>query len=247
MIKNIDLAQRRVPSQDDPEAYPEATELEMMARLLPLRDAEVLELGCGRAWMTRRLAEDFPVRRIIATEVDRLQHEKNRTIDDLPKVEFRYGGMEVTGLTDGAVDLVLMLKSLHHVPVVMMDQGFAELHRVLRPSGLVYISEPVYGGAFNAILSLFNDERVVREQALAAIGRAADGRRFQRLGQYCFTSPGHYPDWAAFEERMLRVTHTRHQIDDALYRRIQAAFLAHMTPDGAYFRKPSRVDLLRRV
>jgi SAM-dependent methyltransferase len=247
MMKEIDLAQGLVLCLDAPDAYVEATELEMMARLLPLKDAEVLELGCGRAWMTRRLAEDFPVRRIIATEVDRVQHERNRAIDDLPKVIFRYGGMEATGLTDGSVDIALMLKSLHHVPTALMDRGFDELHRVLRPGGLVYISEPVYAGAFNAILSLFNDERAVREQALAAISRAADGQRFHHLGQHFFASPGHYPDWSAFEERMLKVTHTVHRIDAALYQRIQAAFMAHMTPDGAHFRKPSRVDLLRRL
>jgi SAM-dependent methyltransferase len=230
----------------DPAAYRVASELEMMAELLPLAGARVLELGCGRAWMTRRLAEDFAVAEVIATEVDRIQHDKNLAIDDLPKVRFVYAGMQSIPEDDASVDLVVMLKSLHHVPAALMDHGFAELHRVLRPDGLAYISEPVYAGAFNDILRLFNDEKTVREQAFAAIGRAVDGGLFEHRGQFFFESPGHYPDWESFEDRMLKVTHTEHRIDDLLYARIKAAFMAHMTPDGAHFMKPSRVDLLRR-
>lgn len=235
------------PCIHDPGTYFEATELEVMGRVLPLKDAVVLELGCGRAWMTRRLAEDFQVARIVATEVDRIQHEKNLAITDLPQVEFRYGGMEAIDLPDGSVDLVLMLKSLHHVPAVLMDRGFAEIHRVLKHGGLAYISEPVYAGAFNEILRLFNDEERVREAAFAAVSRALAGGGFALESELFFESPGCYESWGEFEDRMLKVTHTRHEIGPELYGRIREAFMAHMTPDGACFKKPSRVDLLRKI
>jgi len=240
------LMNRNEPLIHDPDAYFEATELEVMDRLLPLKDAVVLELGCGRAWMTRRLAEDFPVARIVATEVDRIQHEKNLTISDLPQMAFRYGGMEAIDLPDDSVDVVLMLKSLHHVPAELMDRGFAEIHRVLRPGGLAYISEPVYAGAFNEILRLFNDEKRVREEAFAAVCRAVSGGGFALEAELFFESPGCYKTWEEFEDRMLKVTHTQHEIGPELYGRIQDAFMAHMTPDGACFKKPSRVDLLRK-
>lgn len=230
----------------DPSLYTTATELEVMQRLLPLLGARVLELGCGRAWMTRRVAEDFPVAQIVAMEVDRVQHEKNLTISDLPKVVFRYGGMEAIDLPDGSIDIVLMLKSLHHVPVEAMDQGFRELHRVLRPGGFVYLSEPVYAGDFNEIMSLFHDEKLVREAAFAATRRAVADSLFEHLSQTFFHSPGHFDSWQAFEERMLKVTHTTHDISPALYQRIKAAFERHLTPSGADFLKPSRVDLLRK-
>ncbi|MBU0499245.1 MAG: class I SAM-dependent methyltransferase [Gammaproteobacteria bacterium] len=235
------------PRIHDPNAYFEATELEVMGRVLPLKGATALELGCGRAWMTRRLAEDFQVARIVATEVDRIQHEKNLAIADLPQVEFRYGGMEAIDLPEGSVDLVLMLKSLHHVPAGLMDRGFAEIHRVLKPGGLAYISEPVYAGAFNEILRLFNDEQRVREAAFAAVRRAVEGRGFEFESELFFESPGCYMTWEEFEDRMLKVTHTRHEIGPELHGRIQTAFMAHMTPEGACFKKPSRVDLLRKA
>jgi len=223
-----------------------ATELEIIAETLPLEDARVLELGCGGAWMTRRIAEDFPVAHVVATEVDRIQHDKNLAVTDLPKVEFRYGGAEAIDLPDASVDLVLMLKSLHHVPVALMANALREIHRVLVPGGLAYISEPVYAGAFNDILRLFNDEKTVREAAFDAVRRAVEGGDFELAAEIFFESPGHYADWDEFDQRMLRVTHTEHRIDDVLYQRIKSAFEAHLGPDGARFLRPSRVDLLRK-
>ncbi len=42
--------------------------------------------------MTRLIAEKYHPLRLIATEVDRTQHQKNLQIDDLPGVTFVYGG-----------------------------------------------------------------------------------------------------------------------------------------------------------
>ncbi|MES9901188.1 MAG: class I SAM-dependent methyltransferase, partial [Sedimenticola sp.] len=223
---------------DDAKAYLTATELEIIDRLLPLENTDVLELGCGRAWMTRLIAEKYHPLRLIATEVDRTQHQKNLQIDDLPGVTFVYGGAEVIDLPDRSIDIALMLKSLHHVPTALMDQGLHEVARVLRPGGMLYISEPVYDGSFNEILKLFHDEKEVREAAYGAICSVVVSGLLELSEQIFFNSPGHYRDFAHFEERMLNVTHTDHQIDDALYRRIKAAFMQHMGEDGAHFLKP---------
>lgn len=230
----------------DPGAYRRATELEIIAETLPLDGAQVLELGCGRAWMTRRLAEDFRATRVIATEVDRTQHEKNLKIDDLAGVEFREGGAEDIGLPDSSMDVIIMLKSFHHVPPGLMDRALLEIHRVLAPGGLAYISEPVYAGAFNDILKLFHDEKTVREAAFDALRRAVEGGLFELVAEIFFESPAHYADWAEFEDRMLKVTHTTHRIDDTLYRRVRQAFATHLGPHGADFRNPCRLDLLRK-
>lgn len=231
---------------DNPNSYPEATELEIIEQALPIAGARVLELGCGRAWMTRILAERFSPEVIIATEVDRIQHEKNLLIDDLPQVSFVFGSAADIEQPDASVDIVIMLKSLHHVPVDLMDQAMDEIARVLKPGGLAYVSEPVYEGDLNEILRLFNDEKEVREAAFAAVVRAVDRGILDLEQQIFFNSPGHYRDFAHFEGRMLNVTHTDHRIDAELYQEIRQAFMQHMTKKGAHFLKPSRVDLLRR-
>ncbi|PLY14386.1 MAG: SAM-dependent methyltransferase [Sedimenticola sp.] len=231
---------------DRPDAYQTATELDIIQRTLPLRDANVLELGCGSAWMTRKIAEQFHPGQITAAEVDRIQHEKNLAITDLPGVRFIYGGAEAIDLPDASVDIVLMLKSLHHVPLDKMDPALKEIARVLRPGGLAYISEPVYRGDFNEILRLFHDEQAVRKAAFQALQTSVQEKRLQLVEQIFFNSPGHYKDFDDFEARMLNVTHTEHNIDEVLYGRIKAAFMQHMTDQGAHFMKPSRVDLLRK-
>ncbi len=229
-----------------PDAYQTATELEIIEAKLPIQDARVLELGCGRAWMTRQISERFRPASLVATEVDRIQHEKNLQISDLPNVRFVYGGAEDIDLPDASIDIVLMLKSLHHVPRELMSRALGEIARVLRPGGLAYISEPVYQGDFNDILKLFNDEEEVRKLAFAAVKESMNSGGMELVEQIFFNSPGHYRDFAEFEDRMLNVTHTEHDIDAHLYEKIRTSFMAHMTEDGAHFLKPSRVDLLRK-
>jgi ubiquinone/menaquinone biosynthesis C-methylase UbiE len=228
------------------EKYQVATELEIIQQHLPVQDKRLLELGCGRAWMTRQLAERFHPRQIIATEVDAIQHAKNLLIDDLPSVSFHAGGAEAIDLEDNSVDVVLMLKSLHHVSLPLMGRALSEIARVLRPGGLAYISEPVYAGEFNDILRLFHDEKTVREAAFEAIRNSVEQGELTLLQQIFFNAPGHYQDFGEFDQRMIRVTHTQHRIDDALYGRIRDAFDHHMGEDGAHFLKPSRVDLLQK-
>ena len=226
---------------------PTSSDFELISRLLPLQDARLLELGCGAALTTRRLAESFPLREIVAMEVDRIQHAKNLLIPDLPNVSFVLGGAEAIELPDASVDAVIMLKSLHHVPVDAMDQALSEIARVLRPNGLAYISEPVYAGEFNEILRLFNDERMVREAAFEAVRRAVDEGPLSLEQEIHFLSPSRFEGFEEFERRVLGATHSSFDIDDALLEQIRERFMRHLQGDGrAEFLNPMRVDLLRR-
>ncbi len=231
---------------NNPHAYQSMTEAEVIAQHLDPKGKQLLELGCGRAWMTRRLAEDFAPASVVATEVDRIQHEKNLAIDDLPNVSFRFGGAQTIDAPSGSFDAVFMFKSLHHVPRNLIAPSLREIRRVLRPGGQAYFSEPVYWGDFNAILSLFHDEKEVRQIAFEHLRTAVEIGLFELEAERFFQVPGAYESWEIFAERFIRVTHTEHCIPPDLHERIKAAFLAHMTPDGAHFLKPHRVDILRR-
>jgi ubiquinone/menaquinone biosynthesis C-methylase UbiE len=224
-----------------------SSDFELIGKWLPLDGARLLELGCGAALTTRRLAESFPVREIIAMEVDRIQHEKNLLIPDLPQVTFVYGGAQAIDLPDRSVDAVIMLKSLHHVPVDDMDRAFLEIARVLRPGGLAYISEPVYAGEFNEILRLFNDEKLVREAAFEAIARAVAAGPLELEREVHFHSASRFAGFEEFERRIIGATHSEFDIDEALYEQVKARFLPHLDKEGiADFLSPMRVDLLRK-
>ena len=226
---------------------PTTSDYELIRDRVPVAGSRLLELGCGTAVTTRQLAESLPVREIIAMEVDAKQHEKNQLIDDLPNVRFVFGGAQSINLPDNAIDAVIMLKSLHHVPVADMDKALNEIARVLRPGGLAYISEPVYAGAFNEILRLFNDEQRVREAAFAAIGRAVERAVLSLEEEIHFLSVSRFVGFGDFQQRVLGATHSTFRIDDALFDRIRQRFLAHVDSDGnAEFLNPMRVDLLRK-
>ena len=213
---------------------------------LPLNDARILELGCGRAGQTRLLAQRPGVRSVLALEVDALQHAKNLALSDLPTVRFALGAAEAIPAPDASVDGVFLFKSLHHVPAALMDQAFAEIDRVLVPGGFVYVSEPVFDGAYNDVLRLFHDEQAVRTAAFHAIERAVASARFTLLSETFFRARVHFPDFAAFERNVINVTHTDHRLSASVLAEVRSRFDAHLTEDGAQFAAPMRVDILKK-
>lgn len=226
----------------DPEASLVAIEGLILDELLHLEGATVLELGCGRAEKTRIVAQKAAS--VLALEVDETQLAKNITITDLPNVRFAHGGAEQIPAADANFDIVLMFKSLHHVPAELMDSVFSEIRRVLKPGGVAYISEPVYAGDFNEVLKLFHDEQAVRESAFAAEQRAISSGRLALVTQKFFLQPMHFADFGQFEEQVLKVTHTEHKLSAETLEKVRAKFSGYMTRDGATFHMPIRVDLL---
>ena len=231
----------------DPNQTTLLNEVQLMLDTLPFDGATVLELGCGKAEKTRTLAETGRVKEIIALEVDMIQHARNVQITDLPQVSFRQGGAEAIPLADASVDIVLMFKSLHHVPVASMAAAMADIARVLKPGGLAWISEPVYAGELNEIFKLFHDEKIVREAAFAALCQAVDAGLLTSQQQLFFNTRSYFETFEQFDQRMIQVTHTNHQLDPDLYRQVKEKFSAYLTPQGATFHNPQRVDLLRKL
>ena len=221
-------------------------EHEVYERLLSLDGMDILELGCGTAELTRQIATHGNGRRITATEVDGIQHEKNLLIDDLPNVTFVLARSEAIPFGDEAFDIVLMFKSLHHVPLELMGQALNEVHRVLRPDGLAYISEPVFEGDFNEILRLFHDEEAVREAAFNTVKDAVDNELFTLQKEVFFNVPLLFEDFDQFDRCVINVTHNDHQLSPELYQEVKDGFALKMQPDGAKFLMPIRVDLLRK-
>lgn len=230
----------------DPDNSTVLDEFDVIFAELPLLNAKVLELGCGKAEKTRKIAASGKVASVVAMEVDEIQHGKNLQISDLPNVTFLRGAAESIPADDASFDVVMMFKSLHHVPIDRMDAAFSEIHRVLKPGGWAWISEPVYAGAFNEVIRLFHDERLVREAAFAATQRAVADGRFQLVRQRFFSVASHYRDFNQFEDQVIRVTHTNHRLAPELHDTVRKAFEAHMTPAGAHFHTPLRIDILRR-
>ena len=225
-------------------------ELELLAELLaaplPLqRGPDIIELGCGSARLARALLQRFPACRVTALEVDATQHAKNLAAPQ-PGLDFVAAAAQAVPCADASFDLALMLKSLHHVPLPAMDAALAEARRVLRASGLLYVSEPVFAGALNQITRLFNDEGSVRAAAQAALQRAITGGDWDAVLERRFVTALHFRDFADFERRMIDVSFAERHLDPALRAAVRERFAPHCGSDGATFVRPMHARLLRR-
>ncbi len=220
-------------------------ELPVLAACAALDGRHLIELGCGNARLLRRILQAHRNSRGVGLEVDAIQHARNLA-DPQPGLTFVAAGAQAIPFADGTFDLALMLKSLHHVPVEAMDQALKEVARVLRPGGLLYVSEPVYDGALNDIVRLYNDEGPVRAAAQAALDHAITGPLWTQVDERRFDMPVHFTDFDEFERRMMYPTFVDHHIDEALRLRVQAAFQPHQTDQGVDFTRPMHVRVLRR-
>lgn len=221
-------------------------EPKIFEELLDLDGKHILELGCGRGDLTRLIASHGKDRSIVATEVDEKQHAINTTITDLPNVRFELAGAQKIPAADETFDRVLMFKSLHHVPLDLMQAALTEIKRVLKPGGLLYISEPLFQGDFNEVLRIFHNEELVREAAFNAISETVQSGKLTLQQQIFFKSAIPMPDFSMFEKSVINVTHTDHQITPAMMTATKAAFQKAVAINGGIFAMHNRVDLLRK-
>jgi SAM-dependent methyltransferase len=232
---------------EDPDLLPiQSDELDVLAELVPLQTQSIIEIGCGNARLARELLRRWPLCQVTGLEVDAVQHAKNLASPQAG-LQFVAAGAQALPFADASFDGAMMLKSLHHVPMAAMDLALAEVARVLRPGAFFYVSEPIYGGALNALVRLYNDEGVVRPAAQAALDRAlASGGRWEALAERRFAQPVHFADFDDFAQRMMFPSFADHQIDDALLAQARAAYAPHQRADGASLVRPLHVRVLRR-
>jgi len=221
-------------------------ELTLLETLVQLQGARLLEAGCGAAQLARELLQRHPDAELVGLEVDERQLAKN-LLAPAERLRFERAGAQEIPFADARFDGALMLKSLHHVPMPLMDRALAELARVLRPGGWLYVSEPVYAGPFNELVRLYNDEGEVRAAAQAALDRALASGAWQPLAERRFALPRRFANFDEFEQRSMRPTFADHGITDEMVARVRALFLPHLGPDGARFEQPMHVRVLRKV
>lgn len=221
-------------------------ELDLLQSMVDLDQRQrIIELGCGAADLSRKLLARFPGCEIVGLEVDERQHAKNQ-LNPMQRLQFLQAGAQSIPFSAGEFDLALMLKSLHHVPLDELERALSEVHRVLRPHGLLYVSEPVFAGALNEVMRLFHDEELVRAAALRAVQDAVSTGDWEQVSETQFDVPVYYHDFAEFEKRMIGVTYADHRLSATTLQRVRECFEQHMSADGANFFRPMRVNLLRR-
>lgn len=221
-------------------------ELEVLQACLGAHVHSLIELGCGRARLARQWMVQAPGRSYLGLDLDERAMARNAQ-EPVQGMRFELASATQVPADADTFDAAMMLKSLHHVPVPEMDEALQEVWRVLKPGGLLYVSEPVYAGALNEIVRLYNDEGVVRAAAQAALDRLPRQGKWSEGEAVRFTQPVHFADFAAFEKRMLQPTFMELDIDEGLLVRIAQAFAAHCDDDGADFTRPMLVRVFEKL
>jgi ubiquinone/menaquinone biosynthesis C-methylase UbiE len=222
------------------------TESDIYNSIINLDDSRILDLGCGAGPYMIDIATTGSNRTVVGMEVDEVQYRENVEGHWPPNISFVPGGAQNIPADDASFDVVMMFKSLHHVPLGLMGVALGEIHRVLKPGGFAYISEPVFAGDFNQVLRIFHNEERARKAAFDAIVGAVEAGDFVSLSQVFFNTYGHYSNFEEFQTYVMNRTYLDIKPDAEIVEKTRAKFTEYMSDDGAHFLNPNRVDLLQK-
>jgi ubiquinone/menaquinone biosynthesis C-methylase UbiE len=154
------------------------TDLTVLERLVPVSGRDVVDIGCGGGVLVRALTARGA--RVTGVEISESQLATAIRDDDGHGARYVVGVAQRLPLSDQSADVVLFMRSFHHVPPDEMLSALREARRVLRPGGVVYIAEPLAEGDFFQLTSLVEDEREVRAAAQRTIARVAEVANLER-------------------------------------------------------------------
>ena len=97
--------------------------LSVIRSVIPsLEGTRILDVGCGAAGLARTLAAE-------GAQVTGIDPNPKAVLDArnlVPAASFEQASAEALPFEDGAFDVVLVVNTLHHVPLDAMDRSLAE-------------------------------------------------------------------------------------------------------------------------
>jgi SAM-dependent methyltransferase len=216
------------------------TDLQVLERLVVLDGMDVLDVGCGGGTLVRELVARGA--RAVGLEVSEQQLGEARSHGS---GRFVVGRAENLPLDDDSLDVVVFMRSLHHVPEPAMSAALADAGRVLRPGGLVYVAEPLAEGDYFALVSIVDDETAVRAAAQRALTDCARAG-LERMQTIEYEVGAVSTGIDALRKRIVEVNPERAAVFDAHEEELTEAFarLGDEREGGRWFSQPMRAVLL---
>jgi SAM-dependent methyltransferase len=222
------------------------TDLSMLARLVETDGKDVVDIGCGGGALVRDVSALGA--RMIGVEISEEQLAPALARDNGSGARYLVGRAQDLPLADASVDVAIFMRTLHHVPPADLTRALCEARRVLRPTGLVYVAEPLAQGDYFALTSLVEDEFEVRAAAQHALA-SAELAGLDRVTTVDYDVGLCIADLAACRARTVSVDPDRAAIFDARRAEIAEAFERlgepGEKPGERRFLQPTRADLLR--
>jgi ubiquinone/menaquinone biosynthesis C-methylase UbiE len=227
---------------------PEKSANALAVEMLDLDGAELVDIGCGPGNLTCYLAGLGARAHGIDPHEERIAAAKALAKEKGVSVDFRIGVGEDLPFEDGALDIVVFSNSLHHVPVDTIAAALAESRRVLRPDGMLYVTEPVPRGSQFEVNQMVNDETDVRTAAYERLTELY-GDGFELVTEVFVGRPNRYRDFEDFRRVNLERNPQRAELFVQHGEEMARRFEALKRPEGDTFVLDGalRANLLRRT
>lgn len=217
---------------------------DVIVETLELEGKRVIDVGCGDGHLSRLLAKNGA--QVLGVECSPRQLAKARAAEPMSGVEIVDGVGQNLPADDESADIVVFFNSLHHVPADFMQAALAEARRVLKPGGLVYVSEPIADGLFFQTCKPVDDETQVRALAQEAV-QGAPG--LDGIDEITYLHTISMRDYDAFRDRIISANSEREAKFAAIDGAMRALFAANGRANaegGMDFDQPMRVNVLRK-
>ncbi|MBT4934130.1 MAG: class I SAM-dependent methyltransferase [Rhodospirillaceae bacterium] len=216
---------------------------DVLPSMIELKGKKVADIGCGDGSLTRLMTRHGAD--VIGVEPSQEQLERARAAKPAGNEIYTEGQGEDLSFKDNKLDLVVFFNSLHHIPIDSQDKALSEAARVLKPGGMVYISEPMAEGEHFELMKPVHDETSVRNAACKAIGKAA-GHGLTPETETTYLHQSLYPDYDTFRNRIQAINPGLDDDFDKLEKTLKNNFdsLGHKTEEGTCFGQPMQVNLL---
>jgi SAM-dependent methyltransferase len=224
---------------------PLTTDLAMLDRWAAPAGKDVVDVGCGGGALVRELTAIGA--RATGVEISEQQLAPALARDRAGAARYLVGRAQQLPLDDASVDVVVFMRTLHHIPPPDLTRALGEARRVLRPRGIVYVAEPLPEGDFFALTSLVEDELDVRRAAQEAL-RRAPAAGLERTHTVDYEVRSCLAGVAALRARIVSVDPDRADVFDARHAELADAFERLGEPGAApgerCFVAPMRADVL---